>query len=222
MPYEEGQRDFNLKYETTYVAHTKDGVNRPMWVNSVDEEGYVNGKILLRTKGPEEQRTFWRETAGNYNIEEDEDFILDFPRLGAINLTHAPIIIRRMAKRQWRKVLTASVIQMHDPFNEERHKYKLPIITQIENDSILFSLFNPTYPSREEAWEELMSGEKLGVAITPEWFLGIKAHAEGVKLFKDDISVGTVIGQSTVVLYPEADLLKEQVISLGYKVEAAV
>ncbi len=216
MPYEEEQKDFNLKYEHTYISLQVNGVNCPMWVSSITEDGYIRGRLW------NDIEEGWSDIDENDEIEiENPDLNLDFPRLGAINLVHTPIVIRRLAKRQWRKVLCDQVIHLYDPFVDEREKFDLPRILAVENNSILRAIFNPIYPSREEAWELLASGEKLGVAITPEWYLGIKTHAEGVKLFKDDISVGTVIGQSTVILYPEAKLLREQVISLGYKVEAA-
>lgn len=214
MPYEEQQRDFNLKYESTYIAMKGGGINLPLWIDDIDEDEYIRGRIWNEGKG--------KFTSSDSEIEiSDPDLITTFPRLGALNLTHSVVVIRRLAKRQWRKVLNAQVIQLHDPFEEERDLLGLPRIKGVENDTILLEIFNPVYPNREQAWERIAAGDTLAVAITPEWYLGVKAHAEGVKLFKDDLSVGTVTSSTTVELYPEAQLLKEQVIGLGYKVEAA-
>lgn len=209
--YKEQNHDLNLKYEATYVSMLDNGVQIPVWIQRI-EEGYIYGKRLINDK--------WRETGGEIEIT-DPALNLEFPRVGVLNLKHAPIIIRRIAKRQWRKVLVGGVVQLHDPFYDERERYHLPQIVGVENDSVLTAIFNPTYPSRKEAWEQIASGDKLGVAITPEWFLGVKTHAEGVMLFKDDLSVGIVKEEGLVKIYPEANLLREQVIGLGYKVEAA-
>jgi len=209
--YKEQNQDLNLKYEQTYVSMLHEGVQIPVWIARI-EGGHIYGKRLIGGR--------WKETDGEISLK-NEKLNLKFPRVGVINLTHAPVIIRRIAKRQWRKVLVGGVVQLHDPFYNERDMYDLPQVQKVENDSVLTAIYNPTYPSRKEAWEQIASGDKLGVAITPEWYLGVKAHAEGVMLFKDDLSVGTVKDENIIEMYPEASLLREQVIALGYKVEAA-
>lgn len=213
MSYTEQARDFSLKYDGTYIGYLgNDKKVYPFFCRGCNGNGknaVLSGDVLT-TKNQ------WKRT--EFKVD-DKRLITDFPRLGAINLKHAPVVLRRISKRQWRKALVGSVTHLFDPFYEERYILGLERPTKVENKNILLNIFNPEYYHRDVAFDMVENGEKIGAAITPEWYLGIKRRVEDIVLFKDDMSVGSFKKKGIVKLYKSASPLKEQIESLGIRVE---
>ena len=125
-----------------------------------------------------------------------------------------------MSKRQWRKTLNPPVIDVNDPFIEERRHFNLPIVNKIDNKSILREIFNPKYFTIGEAYKQVASYKKLGCAFNNKWFFGSKIRNMDILLFKEALTIGVAKDNGKIIVIPNAAKpLVEQIENMGFRVE---
>lgn len=208
--YRETSHDLDIKYSNTIVGYKRGNEVLPFSVVGAGGSGdnlVLNGRLLSDKQ--------WKDFSCRIS---SRNLILTYPRLGNMNLSTTYIYIERTSKKQYRKTLAKNTLRMYDPFYEERRLLGLPRIRDIHNKGIYIKLFNPKFPSIEEALDSVVSKDKLSSAFSPEWGFGLKARSSSVLLFKNEMAVGEIVKNNKVRLNKSVGFLYEQIEELNLQV----
>ena len=141
---------------------------------------------------------------------------IEFPpqNTGYVNIYDFSVFVRRIAYRQWKRGYHKANYTIKAP-EELKHYYELiPEIKYMSPSNIVLinNLFNRKYPSSSEVIAELLDGNALCKAISPNVLLSV-SNGEGLGLYYDNQLIGVFDGD-LVVLTQESSIFMEEIAAL--------
>lgn len=222
--------DYNIRYAGTYAGYRNpDGTIEPIKID--DARDYDVGDVRIRFRK-------WNNKAGWDKTETkvtDENLVLEYPNIGAINLSSGfVVLIGRMCRRAWKEMPHNDLSKIIDPFKNERKSINeflsenysevdtIRLNSNVEGNGIghrqfLLDLYNNKYYSADQAINLVRKGERLAAAMNNDWYVGITHNSDNPLLFKKEYAVGTVEGDAFVIGKP-VGFLKEEISTLGQEV----
>lgn len=125
------------------------------------------------------------------------------PEMGYVNIEDTSVFVTRIPRRQWKKGYTRNTIDLcfvpSPAVNSLR--FSLPVYqeTNAGNISLLYNLYNRTFPSAEEAIRLLLEGEAIARALSPQIALCVAGYSEKLALYYSTDLVGVYDTSSSVI-----------------------
>lgn len=182
------------RYSDSYVGYTdEEGIKKPL-------------RILTFTGGG--SNTSAVGTDPIYGGEKSVDVqLIDWrtPKLGAINVDRGVVVVHKVPSRQWKRGLSSRNINIHLPLSNEITNLRFRNIRRrLDNKIVISQLFNPEYPTPEEALQEVKSLECVSRAFNNKFFFGVSSKHENIGVYYDTYRIGYVNQEDEVVLYDGA------------------
>lgn len=198
--------DFNKAYADTYV---KCG-DTPYFIEEIIR--LEENKNIIVASGHKiiKKENIWCCSLTNFS-----DLTLIHPICGAINLPEYAIYIKRIPRRQWKKGLYFDNINIKCYSSSELTA--LDHIFNIKTPINLYSWFNPIFYSPQEAYEKLLNGDMLSVAINQHLVLANHLYKKETFVYYKNYKVGT-IDRGVVLLNSTISHLMDE-ISMYFPVE---
>lgn len=138
------------------------------------------------------------------------DLNLKFPTLGCINLGQMAVHVVRAGARQWKWGLALTNIS---------HTYLAQQATYIagikdgtrDTPAFLSAVFNPQYPSFEEAYARVVGGDAAACAFTNRLWLGVDLYSDAPVVGYKQWIVGRAQPNGKVRLRQSAAPIKEMI-----------
>lgn len=203
------QRDYNKYYAHTWVRTlpNKDGLHNVFYIR----EARLNGGEVEFT-GSEYEAITGRNFGGQ--VKKPEELLLNIPSLGMCNVLESALYCRRIPYRQWGKGINERILRMYYPAKNDYG------IGDYSNNYglVLANLFNKKYPTPQQAYEEVDSGDAIARAINSKYALTSLPGRDGVFLVYKRALVGSFNKEGEVIL--KVDHLLQEVQKL-YEVRNA-
>lgn len=196
-------RDLETRYSNSVLGRKADDEVLPFMVSTFTEEErgkiYVHGYFAAKTK--------WSTTLKSFEWKPKE-WVLDSPKLGLFNIDGVAVHLKRSPRRQYKRAYSVKNITKVDPLDKE-YRYTRRKSIRPDNIGLLKEIFNPNYPSPQEAIEKINSFCYLSIAFNSTFGFGLKrGSAYPVVIYKDNV-VGVLI-EDEVELFKEYEHLREQ------------
>ena len=157
-------RDFSVTYADTYLQF-----------KTRDDDGWYPARVLDVSHTDDSFLVILKKLNGDVvrlNPEDPSNAIkFDWPELGYINHKDHSLYVERTARRQWKKGLRHSCINVVP--TDRRLLIALEeegiICSSSFSDEAIGELYNPTYTSFKDAIELVVEGEKIARCISPHF-----------------------------------------------------
>ena len=147
---------------------------------------------------------------------------IEYPELGYFNLPTSAIYAERKVSRQWKQGLHANTCAIRVPFTKD-------IGTRTSIDPLTFTgirdrgertgakrlisslpIYNPTYPTYEQAINTLLENRALSVALNRDILLALHPINGEVHIMYHELSVGAIdVDRDALIVRPEFNWLYE-------------
>lgn len=181
------------RYSDSYVGYTSDdGEKRPL-------------KIITFRRRDGETKAIGIDGISNEEIRVSVDNIdWSQPKLGVLNVGNSVVSISRVPARQWRRGISRRNTTLTRPLEREARALRLGAIRSIDNDVVIKEVFNPSYPTPEEALEKVKTFENLSCAFNSRFFFAISGKHTNIGVYYDTYRIGYVNEDDEAVLYDGA------------------
>ena len=160
--------------------------------------------------------TSWCRSIANFPLNEVDSLEFPWPDLGLRDHGDGVVRVSRIPARQWRRGFTSAVLSF-TALNE--HELSLgdrsPFLqASLNSPAVIRSLFYPTYLSVFQGIAELLSGRRLGVALSQDLYLRTQWFSNDIYLGYKTTDIGVVNTDAdihTVSLFRANTFLQEQV-----------
>lgn len=218
--YEESANDYHVKYNNCYGILENKVVRALDFYNNDDEDD--NTKVVMDYKVLRNKS--WFSKSGGIDIIDDIDWTL--PYLGAINVLDTVLFIRRRHKQssptRYRKALRLDLLDLYEPTKKEYSMLgKEGYSGGSENwNDVLSSIFFPTQLGVEEALDSVLSLDRLGTAISNEYYFTLSNAINNIILWRGRNIIG-IWNKNLKGFDISTSLFNDDLNSLGIKWEAA-
>lgn len=141
------------------------------WLNSGWFFANIGGKEeICQLYGADDRESIYVSNVdGVKSMVTYRDILAHWPRCGAINVGPVALLVQRRQRQQYRRTYNSRQVELVIPRKWEALKKYGETVRNFTPDhpEVLKSLFNPDYPTLDEARDELSSGEALSRAINP-------------------------------------------------------
>lgn len=176
------RRDWEIRHSGTYVSLRDGDVNRPVLIQSVEDSNVFTVDVL---RGEMPQLSWERESIPH------EELSLHFPRIGYINSPSGfSFILTRTPSRQYRWSMCSGNASLIDPFEKEREVMEFPLITDLRNKYILYSIFNNKFEPIREALRLVRTQQRFSCAFNEKWAIGTSSVNNQICLYRREVPVG--------------------------------
>lgn len=198
MP-EESIQDLERAYATTFISFEQDGKNIPFLVSAV-REGVADpvdfvGRAVGATK---DQRIPMSKLS------------LQHPDLGVFNVGKVALYFSRIPARQWRKGFLWENVEHNYVAHEASAIAQVQDPLLVNKDDVTNSIFNPSYPSVEEAIADVTEGRSVARAINSKFWIGVAPFNPRPVIGYKMWYVGVLNEQNKVVLNKNAKHIAEE------------
>lgn len=187
-------REKTNEYSETYVGFTRDdGTKVPVQV--------------IECQGPRTGPTTAVVRFLSNSVEQVPIEMLDFrfPPLGMINTKRglAFYVWRTPNARQWKRGLRSLVLMSHTVT-----PCPLPGTDNFFTEDALEFMYNPKYPTYQEALEKLHKSEAISLGLSPDFWVSIHPSLKGLSLGYRRWYIGVVEDDSTPRIFNSQERLK--------------
>ena len=197
--YDETSNDLMIKHEGCYVGYT-DANNGDTGLALLREfyqndDGYEEIYFNFKTR----EDGCWESNDTKNWSEFRDDFILDYPTLGAINHKKTVVVLRRKLKlsspTKYRKSFRSDSFNYFDPNMMERSEIGMPLFGNHSLQSLTVMLgkdifFNEQLTS-DQALNSILSNERVGAAFSEMYYYTLNACNNTISLWRFDNIIGT-------------------------------
>jgi hypothetical protein len=139
----------------------------------------------------------------NY-IKERHDVLLSnvsriFPKMGYVNLEGYCLLLTRAPHRQWRTHYNSKVVRTYSPSTSILKKLGRGIYLP-DSPYVVFNLFNRDFPRPDVAWNAVMCGDTLSIAVSRKLAVVSKLDLRCPVLYYRQTTLGALIDDRTAVL----------------------
>jgi len=215
--YEETANDLNILYEGTFVGYDSDKVVQISYFEQVDCDLVVYYKELdLGLFGPTISLN-WEDIK--------EDFNLQYPKLGAINLDNSVILVKRKmiqdSDSKYRRSLKDKSMMWFDPNSVERNELKIDDHRLVNSNDLVKAiskfLYYPIKMTYSEALFSLLNKKRVGAAFSDEYYLTYNSSISEISLWRNDFIIGKYEKSINKIL-TSVNLFDEDLKSLGVSI----
>lgn len=168
---------------------------------SKDGERKIPFKVYKFVKS--ERGIFVKSEGDIYPI---KDICLDRPTLGVFNVGKFVYYVTIKPRRQWKRGLVYDHLMISDRFEYEA---RITGHNRLTRNSLLEAIYNPEYPSFEDAFKSVKSLKTIAKAFSPRFYFGIKADSNNILLFYKKWIVGWIDDSSGSIMLKSHHLFEE-------------
>ena len=210
VPIDASRTDIDQWCNRCVVMYRKpDGTSVPCWYQGMIDTD--TRRLLVRDL----------LTAESYTIRVGDMFV-NWPMCGSINLASGYAIhAARNTVRQYRRSFSTSLLNYIIPrlWDVAKSKRLCPEMMQPDQEEVAKACFFPEYPSVEEAYRLIMTGERVTVALNRSVIVAGDASGKRFFYYNGELVASALNG----TLYPSGDVrgLQRAMKSVGGLVNAA-
>lgn len=195
--------DAHQKYGNTVIAIREGKKEIPFWVEQV-----VQGDKVVHFKGQTTDGKMW--TPHTVVVPGDDvELQLGLPEVGAINVKDTVLYLWRRPLRQWTRGFSDTTISQFCANRQElvAMQRRSP---GLMNQETLWHVFNPEYPSAQNAYHQVDSLDYLGRAWNYKYYFAVRARSPKIMVGYKRNLIGWAEDARHVVLLNRFEHLKEE------------
>ena len=196
-------QDAQQKYSNTVISITKDEQEIPFWIENVLEEN-----IKVQFRGQTTDGKMWTP---HHVVAPDDEVILQLglPDVGAINVKDTVLYLWRRPLRQWLRGFSEATISNFCVSRAELNAVQRRSPGLMHQET-LWHVFNPEYPSAQEAYAQVDSLDYLGRAWNYKYYFAVKARSPRIMVGYKRNLIGWAEDAEHVVLISRFEHLREE------------
>jgi len=171
--------EMTKRYSNTYVGCTQEGGVSHILV----KQFFTNDDSKVRMLGQDGC------------VYKPDEINLTRPKLGAFNVGKSVVFITLPPVRQWKRGFVFKHAKVECRFKLASAHHRTPTTT-----TILQSIYNPEYPTVEDALKEVKGYNTVARAFSPKFYFGLQYNASAVLVFYKKWIVGYVNDQDEIML----------------------
>lgn len=195
-------QDAQQKYNNSVISLCEDNKEIPFWI-----ERTLEGEADVQFSGQITDGKMWLPKS--IKSSDKHQLQLGLPDVGAINVKDTVLYLWRRPLRQWLRGFSEATIS-HFCVNKAELGVMQRRSPALMHQQTLWHVFNPEYPSAQEAFAQVNSLDYLGCAWNYKYYFAVKARSPKIMVGYKRNLIGWAEDAEHVVLLNRFEHLREE------------